>query len=237
MNSCMTATSPLILGVHLPFFARQTEVLAFDVVSIKRAPPDSRDRSIYNFPGRLTMGNLGVKSLIASAYDVLQSQISGAPSWIDSELYDIDARCEELQSLSAAEIDRRNMARLRALLESRFHLKIHGEAREWQTYVLVTGTWAGKLGSTQRTIERYRRTGNQGHTEWEGASMDDLARYLALQLQRPVINQTGIEGRLTLSWTSKVQTRLQDKRHGRLCSRKAPVEFPVVDHVERPSGN
>jgi len=181
--------------MHLPLFGQQTEVLAFDVASIKRAAPDSEDRSMYNFPGRLTVANLVTRSLIESAYGVLPEQILGAPSWVHSERYDIDARCEELQSLSAVEIDRRNMVRLRALLEGRFQLKIHREARVWQTYVLVAGTWAGKLTPTRTTRERYRRTGNRGHTEWEGATMDDLSRHLAVELHRPVTNQTGIEGR------------------------------------------
>jgi hypothetical protein len=95
----MTAKSLLVVGTHLPLFAQQTEVLAFDVASIKLARPDSGDRSIYNFPGRLTVANLGIRSLIESAYRVLPEQILGAPSWVDSARYDIDARCEELPSL------------------------------------------------------------------------------------------------------------------------------------------
>lgn len=246
----MTAKSLLIVGMHLPLFAQQTEVLAFDVASIKRAPPDSGDRSIYNFPGRLTVANLGISSLIESAYGVLPEQILGAPSWANSERYDIDARCEELQSLSASEIDRRNMIRLRPLLEGRFQLKIHREAREWQTYVLVAGTWARKLTPTRRTKERYRRTDNHGHTEWEGATMDDLSRHLAVELHRPVTNKTGIEGRFDFvldfenpatpagqeTWSS-LFTSLPNQMGLKLESRKAPVEFLVVDRVERPSGN
>lgn len=246
----MRVKSLLIVGMHLPLFAQQTEVLAFDVASIKRAPPDSEDRSMYNFPGRLTVANLVTRSLIASAYGVLTEQILGAPAWVNFERYDIDARCEEPQSLSAADIDRRNMVRLRALLESRFQLKTHREAREWQTYVLVAGTWAGKLTPTRRTEERYRRSGNHGHTEWEGATMDDLCQHLAAKLQRPVINRTGIEGRFDFvldfenpatpagqeTWPS-LFTSLPNQLGLKLESRKGPVDFLVVDQVERPSGN
>jgi len=246
----MSVKSLLIVGMHLPLLAQQTDVLGFDVASIKRAPPDSEDRSMYSFPGRLTVGNLVTRSLIASAYEVLPGQILRAPGWVSSERYDIDARCEELQSLSAAEIDRRNMVRLRALLEDRFQLKTHREAREWQTYVLLAGTRAGKLTPTRRTEERYRRTGNHGHTEWEGATMDDLSRLLALQLQRPVINQTGIEGRFDFvldfesqatpagqeTWPS-LFTSLPNQLGLKIESRKGPVDFLVVDQVERPSRN
>jgi uncharacterized protein (TIGR03435 family) len=236
--------------MHLPLFAQQTEVLAFDVASIKQAPPDSEDRSLYTFPGRLTVTNLGIKTLIQSAYGVVPDQILSAPSWVNSERYDIDARCEETQSLNAAEVDRRNMVRLRALLEARFQLKIHREAREWQTYVLVAATSTGKLIPARTTRERYRRIGNHGHTEWEGATMDDLARHLAAQLQRPVTNQTGIEGRFDFvldyenpatpagqeTWPS-LFTSLPNQLGLKLQSRKEPVEFLIVDHVERPSGN
>jgi len=188
--------------------------------------------------------------LIESAYGVLPEQTLSAPSWVNAERYDIDARCEERQSLGASEIDRRNMVRLRALLESRFQLRIHREAREWQTYVLEAGTRAGKLTPTRRTKERYRRTGNHGHTEWEGATMDDLAGYLAVQLQRPVTNQTGIEGRFDFvldfespgtpagqeTWPS-LFTSLPNQLGLKLEPRKALVEFLVVDRVERPSSN
>jgi uncharacterized protein (TIGR03435 family) len=246
----MRAKLLLIVGMHLALFCQQTEVLAFDVASIKRAAPDSQDRSMYTFPGRLTVANLVTRSLIESAYGVLPEQILGAPSWVKSERYDIDARSEELQPLSAAEIDRRDMVRLRALLESRFQLKIHHEAREWQTYVLVAVKWAGKLTPTRTTRERYRRIGNHGHTEWEGATMDDLSRHLAGQLHRPVTNQTGIEGRFDFvldyenpatpageeTWPS-LFTSLPNQLGLKLESRKGPVDFLVIDQVERPSGN
>jgi uncharacterized protein (TIGR03435 family) len=246
----MGAKSLLIVGMHLSLFAQQIEVLAFDVASIKRAAPGSEDRSMYNFPGRLRVRNLATRSLIESAYGVLPEQILGAPSWVNSERYDIDARCEELQSLSSAEIDRRNMIRLRVLLEGRFQLKFHREARVWQTYVLVAGTWAGKLTPARTTRERYRRTGNRGHTEWEGATMDDLSRHLAVELHRPVTNRTGIEGRFDFvldfenpatpageeTWPS-LFTALPNQLGLKLESRKGPVDFLVIDQVERPSGN
>ena len=246
----MRAKLLLIVGMHLPLFAQQKEVLAFDVASVKRAAPDSEDRSMYNFPGRLTVANLVTRTLIASAYGVLPEQILGAPGWVSSERYDIDARCEELQSRSAAEIDGRNMVRLRALLEDRFQLKTHREARKSQTYVLMAGTWAGKLTPTRRTEERYRRVGNRGHTEWEGATMDDLSRHLAAELHRPVINQTGIEGRFDFvldfenpatpageeTWPS-LFTSLPIQLGLKLESRKGLVDFLVIDQIEWPSGN
>ena len=61
----------------------------------------------------------------------MQSQISGAPDWMKSEHYDIAATAE--RDLQVGEI----RARLQRLLEDRFQLKSHWEAKEGPAYHLV----------------------------------------------------------------------------------------------------
>src|SRR5215472_16118200 len=68
--------------------------LAFDVASIKPAPPDARGWSIRPLPGRLRAGNVTLKQLIGEAYHVFDFQISGGPKWVDSDRYDVEAKIE-----------------------------------------------------------------------------------------------------------------------------------------------
>ena len=240
----------LLSGAQALVVAQQPLALQFEAASIKPAARDSRDRSIYDGRGMWKVRNLDVRSLIESAYDVLHEQIVSAPSWIDSERYDIDARCEEIPELSTAAVTERNLVRFRALLEDRFQLKAHRETRESQTYILVAPKWSGKLKPAQVVRDHYRRRGNSGHTEWEGASMEDLARFIAREVQKPVTNQTGIEGQYDFfldfdrpeeairdGGKPSLFSALPDQLGLKLQSRKAPVEFLVIDHIERPTEN
>ena len=97
-------------------------VLAFEVVSIRphvfHFDPGSESSDTSVLPGgRLTARNVTVRKLIRNAFLVENEQISGAPGWIDSESYDIEAK--------------------KSLLESRFQLQYHRETKEATEYALV----------------------------------------------------------------------------------------------------
>jgi uncharacterized protein (TIGR03435 family) len=203
--------------------------------------------------------NNTAKSVIVSAYDVLPEQISGAPAWIDSDRFDIEARYERPEGLSGTEDGRQIRLRLQALLESRFQLKVHREPREWQAYVLVVAKKGAKLKPTERRTGGSSSHQNNGHWESQGFDMDGLARSLAFRVGRPVRNETGLEGRFdfTLDFEPDIPaaqfgdnskpgaelkgpslfTALQDQLGLKLEPRKVPVELLVVDRIERPSEN
>src|ERR1035438_7080427 len=96
----------------------------FDVATIRRcnAPPTNRTSGLRISPGRLTVACSPVKFLIQSAYAPSPDAsvpISGGPAggyqaWLDSDLYDIEAKAEDNPS-------RETMSgpMLQALLEER----------------------------------------------------------------------------------------------------------------------
>src|SRR5262245_65368717 len=73
----------------------KTEALTFEVASIKPADPGERRSSFQMAPGGgLNITNVGLKQLIAFAYDIrcgkdCDKLISGGPGWINSDRFDI----------------------------------------------------------------------------------------------------------------------------------------------------
>src|SRR5580698_2442985 len=112
----------------------------FEVATIK--PTDTSQ------PGRyiIMQGNnrfvekaYTLKLLIAAAYDLNPRTISGGPSWIESDHYDILAVTPGEVRPTRAE----QMTMLRSLLADRFQLTFHREPKEFSIYELQlakTGT-------------------------------------------------------------------------------------------------
>jgi uncharacterized protein (TIGR03435 family) len=102
---------------------------AFEAASIK--PAKSQDFMMVRFlPGRLT-SVATLRLLMQNAYALQPFQISGGPSWVDSDRYEIEAKAD-----GAAPRDR-VLQMLQLLLEDRFALKAHRETKELPVYALV----------------------------------------------------------------------------------------------------
>jgi bla regulator protein blaR1 len=147
----------------------------FEVSSIK--PCDRRDVAaggrgggaigIKWSPGRLVAECVTLDSLIRDAYiryadgkpwpvavvgkrlspvsaRLLVQPIKGSPAWIRSDRYSIEAKAE---GAPGEEITRGPM--MRALLEDRFRLKIHGEAGEVPVYTLTVADGGPRLHATK----------------------------------------------------------------------------------------
>jgi len=87
--------------------------------------------------------------------------------------------------------------------------------------------------------------------------MNRFAEVLSRQMDRPVIDETGLDGsfNLKLTWSPasdqpvrpdqppatdsgpSIFTAIQEQLGLRIRARKAPIEVFVIDHVERPSEN
>jgi len=64
------------------------------------------------FPaGRFTATNTTTELLIELAYDVMGFQLSGAPGWMSSERYDIDAKIDDLSDESPTPTEQRELKR------------------------------------------------------------------------------------------------------------------------------
>jgi bla regulator protein blaR1 len=197
----------------------QTAPLTFEVASIKPSPQNCPGgpcpSSIMFRPGDvLHVAGMPLKFLIGFAYQVLDFQISGGPSWIGSERFDIDAKADshnEADSLpddpsELTDEQRKTSAdrmreRLRNLLADRFQLVIRRESKDQQVYALVVAKGGSKLQESKEGKGMMRM--GRGMLSGQGVEPAFFATTLSQQLGRPVVDKTGLTGKydFELKWT------------------------------------
>jgi len=236
---------------------------SFDAASIKPADPAARGR-LYQMPGReFRATNASASNLMEWTYGVHPRQIIGAPAWLETDKYNVVAT-PDLEG-------RPNQNQWRIVVEKvladRFQLKFHREQKELPAYAIQIGKGGPKLTKSAGDPKAggsllYRKL---GELPASNVSMADFAASLQRAvLDRPVIDQTGLEGKwdFLLRWTPEgnqfaslgapprppsdnpdpdgppdLVTAMQNQLGLKLLSTKAMVEVIVVDHVEKPSGN
>jgi uncharacterized protein (TIGR03435 family) len=114
--------------------------LEFDVASVKTNKSGPMMSMMRPVPSEFRMTNVPLRILIMQAYRLSNYQMVGAPSWIDSERFDIVAKPP------AGSTPDQTQLMLRGLLADRFKLKVHAETRETQVYALVLARGDGRLG-------------------------------------------------------------------------------------------
>ena len=67
---------------------------AFEVASIKLNTSGDGRVMMQNQPGRFVATNITLRMLIRNAYQLQDFQISGGPSWLTSDHFDINAKIE-----------------------------------------------------------------------------------------------------------------------------------------------
>jgi len=124
----------------------------FEVASVKptklRGPIDTPPGGRF-----IAVGN-PLRTLIGFAYRVRSFQIIGGPSWVDTDLWEIQAKAEE-GSVPAPQPRSRSIAdamkvdaialMLQSLLEDRFQLKLRHETRDFPAYELVVAKGGLKM--------------------------------------------------------------------------------------------
>jgi uncharacterized protein (TIGR03435 family) len=119
---------------------------AFDVSSIKpsksNGPYIGRGGNAQE-PGRFRVSNITLRLLIGNAYQLTPGEsvtrLFGAPKWIDSEHFEVDAKAEGNPSPDQIRL------MLQSLLSDRFKLALHHETRQLRVYALVLAK-PGKMG-------------------------------------------------------------------------------------------
>jgi uncharacterized protein (TIGR03435 family) len=193
---------------------------SFEVATIK--PNRSGDwRVMMGFrPGMFRATGMWVRQLIALAYNLRDFQVTGGPSWIDSERYDIQAKepdsvASEMHKLSQDQRKELSRSMLQSLLADRFKLKLRHERKELPAYALVVAKGGPKLRAAEPDtdfkgikgpegrVQRGKSVFGMGDLTIRDEPLSMLARMLSQQLGRPVLDRTGLEGKYdcTLKWT------------------------------------
>lgn len=72
----------------------------FELASIRRNLSGRTPSAVYFQEGRFVVENTSLKMIIAYAYNVKDFQISGGPSWLDAEKFNIAAKEEDSDARS-----------------------------------------------------------------------------------------------------------------------------------------
>lgn len=126
--------------------------LTFEVASVKPAATGSGGpmmASIRPQGERFTASNLPLMFFVTTAFRFKPQQVTGLPSWAESERFDIQAKAPAgMQMSMAPEGGSALTTMLRNLLVDRFQLRTHTETRELPVYALVKARDDGKLGAS-----------------------------------------------------------------------------------------
>ena len=176
--------------------ATSPSTLKFEVASLKASQPGGRGGGIRPAPGgeRYQATNVPLRLLIMVAYRVKADQVSGGPSWMDTDTWDMNAKAEKPSTVEDLHVMLQN------LLAERFHLQFHRESKELPVYVLSVDKGGPKLQAheAQNSGEPWIDQSIEGavHVKLSAkySPMDYFAWRLGQMLDRPVIDQTRLKG-------------------------------------------
>lgn len=95
----------------------------FDVATVKHGDEGPTVTGAVE-RGRFHARNTSLLALLCAAYQLPYFQITGGPSWVQSEGYDIEAKADAPASAADTQL------MLQALLTERFHLKIRSQRND-----------------------------------------------------------------------------------------------------------
>ena len=204
-------------------------------------------------PGEVSFKNASLMSILTSTFDVKRYQVSGPP-WLGTVGFNIVAKVPQGATKDQIKPMMRN------LLAERFQLVFHRESRDLPVFALVLAKGGPKLTAAQHPEDGGGSFGAWKGNARDVATnytMHGLADFLTMFLERPVMDATGLNGTydFTLYWAPEYPMRLptrapnaegeapdpaptifaavQDQLGLKLEPRKMPVEFLVIDHMEK----
>jgi uncharacterized protein (TIGR03435 family) len=217
-------------------------------------------------PGRVRLENWALLDLIAAAYSVHASQVSG-PSWLADQAFNIEAKAPE--GIQKEQLN----GMLQSLLEERFGLKVHRDSQTKSGFALVVGKNGPKLKpaeppptpaqgvteeeqrarqalATQKRMQENRENGTPlvglSRANFRSITTEALAAQLARFAEAPVVDETGLTGKYSVTietWKNAdvpggTVFEAVENLGLKLEPRKVTVEMVMVDRVSRtPTAN
>lgn len=134
------------VALVLPLAGSQDEATRFEVASVRPNELGAQSYLLGFRSGRFTARYMTVKELIRSAYRLTDSQVLGAPAWLDVDRFDVMATAPGTRDSPRGVIPLAVLTMLRNLLEERFQLKARLATREVPLFALVLARQDGSLG-------------------------------------------------------------------------------------------
>jgi bla regulator protein blaR1 len=267
--------------------SKAADLPKYDVASIKPNKADDHRVRIMMTPDGVSYQGVPARMMLQQAFGVEDDRILGEPAWIKTNRYDIEAKVapEDAPRLKDLKAEQRNAMMLQLLVD-RFNLKYHHEQRELPMYAMVVAKGGLKMKPTQADppgktapddngpptgtgprppMGKHMLMMNPGHLESTGASTDMLAHIFSRQLQRTVVDKTGLSGEydFTLDYTPdnmpmpphggadggpkpesppdqggpSIFTAVEEQLGLKLEATKGMVDVIVIDHIDLPTEN
>ncbi|MGA7157133.1 MAG: TIGR03435 family protein [Acidobacteriaceae bacterium] len=218
----------------------------FEVATIRESPPDADPNTGSWSPpniGRFFTTHLSLDHILQLAYGINNTQIANKPAWLDTNLYDIEAKPEPGIRLSREEL----RPRLQALLQQRFHLVAHMETRPNRGYALLIAKGGPHLTPTKGDhFPGFRTNVSPGEMRGFNWSMPILAKYLTDAAGFPVLDQTNLSGSYDIAFSYEpnpdanpnsdlppLPTALKQSTGLLLKPQTIPVENLVIDSIDK----
>ena len=232
----------------------------FEAATVKPNQSGQRGSSLPPpIGGRFTATNVSLKDLILYAYHVQDFQLSGGPSWMDSQKYDVVAKADG----SAPEDQVRIM--LQKLLVERFRLKVSRQNKEAPIYALVIAKNGLKMAKSSGDCKAPGtitapcggfRVRNRSIVTGQNVPLSELVDLLSILTGRVVVDKTALTGKfdIDLKWSpdatlamtaesadsespngATLFTALQEQLGLRLESQRGPIAIVVVEDAQKPA--
>ena len=180
-------------------------------------PNNSDDRPSIDFDGgNFSATNFSVKMLVLFAYDLKDDQLFGVPKWANELRFDMKAKVLDvdptmLQKLSN---DQKRLIE-QTILTERFGLTFHRETRVLSVFELVVDKGgprfqpskfeAGQKGANGLSAGSLHTNNHDGNADMASTAVpiSSLVNVLSRQMERVVVDVTGLTGRydLNLTWS------------------------------------
>jgi uncharacterized protein (TIGR03435 family) len=233
----------------------------FEAASVRQNTSAETSAGTRSDSDRWTARNLPLKSLLLNAFPIQDAQLIGGPGWLSTDRFDVVAKAATGTSSRDLKVMLQN------LLAARFSIKMHIETRSAPIYALVKAKADGQLGPGLHVIpsggDRQPggsvkfdgRPGMASSLSMGGATFTSLAWWLSGQLQRPVVDRTGLDGHFDLKLdyvmpgasaaidsdsaqrAPELFTALQEQLGLKLEATRGPVEVLVIDSAEHPKND
>jgi bla regulator protein BlaR1 len=194
-----------------------TKVPDYEVVSIKINKSGAQmARMMYTAVG-FNATNIPLKGLIQDAYGIEEHRLLGAPGWLSSEPYDVEAKVDnaDIPALPNLTISQRQLM-LQPVLRDRLQLRVHWETKQLIVYALVVDKSGLKMHEA-KPGDTYPdgMKGPDGNAGGAGIMMvgggqltsqaidlSALVRMLSDQVGATVLDKTGLTGKydVKLHW-------------------------------------
>jgi uncharacterized protein (TIGR03435 family) len=223
------------------------------IASIKPVVSDRSTERYVHVSGRSIHASSSLALLISFAYQTEDYRLTGLPSWIEYQFYEVKATAEGDGVLTGDQFHRM----LQTILVERFQLKMHRKIEEIPVYTLVVDRNGSKLKTSAADSVSSEKS-ELGSLRASRYPMTALARRLTREVQRRVVDLTGLTGfyDLQLEWAPEqgglsdkesparldagpsIFTAVREQLGLRLELRKNyPIEVLIIDHAEKPDSN